>query len=167
MLNQEYMILTKYLALSGVLCLIFMLLLKSRISYLLQRIVLLSILPVSLLAATLSFDVFGVEEDLFLGSVIAEVESVYIPVSESTEEDTGNYGNSIEATVNPEPMASPILYSVDWREVIWGCIALVLLLRLISSVCYILRLRSLSDVEPGKGYSICRCGLVDSPFSFL
>ncbi len=165
MFASDLMILTKYLAVSGVLLLVFVWLLRGRVTYPLQRIALLSILPLSFAVAVTSFDIIGVEQESLLGEVIVEISEIESVVTEESFE-IEEYADMGERD-DEEDIATSPFDGVNWWIVAWGSVAMVLLIRFLLSVGYILRLRRFADIEQCRGYSVCRCGLVDSPFSFL
>lgn len=161
MYNEWLITLVKYLVLSGVLTLLFFVL-KGRVSYSLQRLFLLTIIPLSLLASIVSIGVFKIEMEV-------EQSAEWSGQVYELESDPLNM-----AVIEPKEQASSkehvlrsALQNTNWPLVLWVAIAALLLIRLISSIVKILSLRKFADKEYVKSYPVYRSELVEAPFSFL
>ncbi|MFI3267291.1 MAG: M56 family metallopeptidase [Rikenellaceae bacterium] len=159
MVGVLLIVLLKYLCVSGVLLGIYVLLFKNKASFLSQRIYLLLCPVIAILAATVSIDAIKVNKDNAIGQVILRSQEVS---HEAAVEEAVDY--SFEGLVIEN--GGIFIDMMTILLAIWAGISIYLVVRYIINVRYVLSLRKMSTKEQVEGYTLCRSGIIETPFSF-
>ncbi|MFI3263580.1 MAG: M56 family metallopeptidase [Rikenellaceae bacterium] len=156
--------LIKYIGVSCILWGIYILLFKEKASFKSQRIYLLLCPILAIIAATISIKAINIEPENALGRVITKTQEVSQNFNfESTFERADNLPieNVVIEKAGVYITTSTILF------IIWGIIALYVLTRYVIGIRYVMKVRKLSSREKIGKYSLCRSGIIETPFSFF
>ncbi len=147
--------LAKYLVVSLLLWLLYTKLLREGVSYRIQRVVIISIPILSLAAALISFDIFTLTppDNIERVANVIELQREY-------------YHDNPFVIIKGEGTKSAIAFDsiIQW---IWITISVLFALRYIYSLLTILNIKRLATKNYFPEFTLCRSGLVDTPFSFF
>lgn len=147
--------LAKYLVVSLLLWLLYTKLLRERVSYRIQRVVVIAIPLLSLAATLISFDIFTLDPPDNIEKItnVIELQREY-------------YHDNPFVIIKGEGAKSVIDFDsiIQWM---WITISLLFALRYLYSLLIILNIKRLATKNYFPNYTLYRSGLVDTPFSFF